>query len=56
MDFFRNTNQFVENIPKRDQAMTSSVLKQSGNVLILIGSLHSEGITQRLLSSCRDLQ
>ena len=55
-DFFRNTNQIVEYMSKRDQAMVATILEQSGNGLILTGSAHSKGITQRLLSACRDLQ
>ena len=55
-DFFRNTNQFVEYMSKRDQAMVATILEQSGNGLILTGSSHSKGITQRLSSACRDLQ
>ena len=55
-ELFSNTNQFVGYIIKRDQAIASTVLRQSGNGLILLGSAHSEGVTQRLLSACRDLQ
>ena len=53
---FENTNQFIEYILKRDQAMASAILSQSGNGLILLGAAHAEGITQRLLSACRGLQ
>ena len=54
--YFENTNQFIENVHERDQAIASNALRQSGNGLMLLGAAHAEGVMQYLLSACRDLQ
>ena len=55
-DFFKDTNQFVEGMFKeKNQAMASVILEQTGNGLILVGSVHSRGVMQQLLSACGNL-
>ena len=48
---FEHTNQFIEEIQKRDKTMASTALRQTGNGLILLGPLHLKGVTQHLRSA-----
>ena len=51
---FEHTNQFIEEIWERDKIMALTALRQTGNGLILLGTLHLKGVTQHLRSAKKD--
>ena len=54
--YFFSMNRFIEASRARDKIMADAIFKQAGTGLILLGSKHADGVTERLLSLCRKKQ
>ncbi len=50
--YFNLVNEFLELSKKRDEATAEKSFRQSGNGLIIMGSAHGPGISQRLTALC----